>query len=55
MNIHWTQVTRFSQLVSIILFVGVFLLGIALGIEYERRAVDHALQQLSASRPQPHK
>jgi hypothetical protein len=43
MKIHWNKVTRVSQLVSIVLFVGVFLLGVALGMEYERRAFQNAM------------
>lgn len=48
MNIHWTRVTHFSQLVALVLFVGVFLLGIFLGIEYEKRAFMNAIEEQSA-------
>lgn len=48
MNIHWNKVTRVSQLVSIVLFVGVFLLGIVLGMEYEKRAFTNALEAQTA-------
>lgn len=41
--VSFNHVTRFSQLVAIVLFVGVFLLGIYLGIEYEKRAFLNAI------------
>lgn len=44
MKTEWTRVTQFSQLVAVVLFVGVFLLGIWLGIEYEKRAFMNALE-----------
>ncbi|MBP7741267.1 MAG: hypothetical protein KA104_01075 [Candidatus Pacebacteria bacterium] len=44
MNIQWNNVTRFSQLISIALFVGVFALGFWLGMEYERNAIINAVK-----------
>jgi hypothetical protein len=36
MNIIWDKVTKFSQIVAIIVFVGVFFLGFYLGQKYEK-------------------
>ncbi len=36
MNVVWNKVTRFSQIVAIVLFVVVFLLAYQLGRSYER-------------------
>jgi|GEM_PF-1533392 len=36
MKIAWNKVTTFSQIVAIILFVGVFALGFCLGRQYEK-------------------
>lgn len=38
MTIAWDKVTRLSQLVAIVLFVGVFALGFWLGTAYEKKA-----------------
>ncbi len=40
--INWTRVTRVSQLVAIVLFVGVFALGFFLGKEYQRHTYINA-------------
>jgi len=44
MNIQWNKVTRLSQLVSIALFIGIFVLGFWLGMEYERNAIINAVK-----------
>jgi membrane-bound inhibitor of C-type lysozyme len=43
MNIAWNTVTRFSQLIAIIVFVGVFALGFWLGTRYEYHAFLNAI------------
>ena len=48
MKIQWNSVTRVSQLASIVLFVLVFLLGIWLGMEYQKRAFENAMRAVSA-------
>ncbi len=50
MKIQWNTVTRVSQLVSIVLFVLVFLLGIGLGMLYERHAYANAVKAYSEGR-----
>lgn len=42
-QISWDKVSRFSQLIAIVLFVGVFVLGFFLGKEYEYRAFTNAM------------
>ena len=37
-NISWASVTRYSQLVAIVLFLAVFVLGFELGKTYEYHA-----------------
>lgn len=44
MNIQLNKVTRLSQLVAIVLFVGVFLLGFYLGKVHERHAYQNAFR-----------
>lgn len=44
MNIQWNAVTRVSQFASIVLFILVFLLGIWLGMEYQKRAYENAVK-----------
>jgi hypothetical protein len=39
MSIEWDKVTRLSQVVAIVLFVGVFVLGFWLGTVYEAKRV----------------
>ncbi len=34
MKIVWDKVTKFSQIIAIILFVGVFLLGLFIGLKF---------------------
>ncbi len=46
MNINWTRVTRTSQLLAIVLFVGVFALGFFLGKEYEHRTFLNGLKDM---------
>lgn len=41
-SIAWNNVTRASQLVAIVLFVGVFALGFFLGKEYQRHTYINA-------------
>ena len=41
-TIRWNEVNRFSQLIAIILFVGVFILGFLLGVKYEYHAFVNA-------------
>lgn len=43
-NIDWNHVTRFSQLVAIVLFVAVFFLGFWLGQQYEFHAFQNGLR-----------
>ncbi len=45
MHIIWNKVTRLSQLVAIILFVGVFFLGMYLGERTERLKIMRELDQ----------
>jgi cbb3-type cytochrome oxidase subunit 3 len=40
MKIEMTKVTRFSQAAALVLFVGVFLLGIYLGMKIEQKHVE---------------
>ena len=41
MTIEWNRVTRVSQIVAVVIFVGVFALGFWLGGEYQKsRAPD---------------
>ncbi len=42
-SINWDHVTRYSQLIAIVLFVGVFVLGFYLGKAYEYKAFTNAL------------
>jgi hypothetical protein len=42
-NIKWNEVNRFSQLIAIILFVAVFVLGFELGKAFEYHAFLNAL------------
>ena len=44
-SIPWNTVTRYSQALAIILFVGVFVLGFLLGKEYELRAVRNGIAE----------
>ena len=44
-SIPWNTVTRYSQALAIILFVGVFVLGFLLGKEYELRAIRNGFAQ----------
>lgn len=44
MKISWNRVTRASQLIAIVLFVGVFLVGFQLGKVYQQRAYENALK-----------
>jgi hypothetical protein len=37
MKIIWNKVTKFSQIVAIVVFVGVFFLGFVLGQKYEKK------------------
>ncbi len=46
MKISWNSVTRFSQLVAIVLFVLVFLLGFQLGKMYQQKAYENALEAI---------
>jgi hypothetical protein len=39
MSIEWNKVTRVSQVVAIVLFVGVFVLGFWLGTVYEAKRI----------------
>jgi membrane-bound inhibitor of C-type lysozyme len=48
-NIDWNHVTRYSQLIAIVLFVGVFVLGFFLGKTYEYHAFINAQRSLSES------
>ncbi len=48
MNIDWNHVTRFSQLIAIALFVGVFALGFLLGQKYEDHAFANAGKPVEA-------
>jgi len=52
MNKHivWDHVTSFSQLVALVLFVGIFTLGFLLGKTYEYHAFTNA-QKAAASMP----
>jgi len=43
MNIEWNKVTEYSQLIAIVLFVGVFALGFWLGKTYEMHAFKNAM------------
>lgn len=47
-NIDWNHVTRYSQLIAIVLFVGVFVLGFFLGKTYEYHAFINAQKSLTA-------
>lgn len=52
MNTHsipWNTVTRYSQALAIVLFVGVFVLGFLLGKEYELRAVRNGFAQYAGA------
>jgi len=56
-NIDWNHVTKFSQLVAIVLFVAVFGLGFLLGEKYEYHAFINAqkAQGVTAGQPAPPK
>lgn len=43
MRIEWNAVTRYSQIIAIVLFVGVFALGFWLGTAYEYHAFLNAI------------
>ncbi|MGE5541145.1 MAG: MliC family protein [Bacillota bacterium] len=49
MNIEWNKVTRYSQIIAIVLFVGVFVLGFCLGRAYEYHAFVNALPVFTAA------
>lgn len=54
MNTHtipWNTVSKYSQALAIVLFVGVFVLGFFLGKEYELRAVQNSFAKF-LSEPQ---
>lgn len=55
MKIDWNHVTKFSQLIAIILFIAVFGLGFWLGEDYEYHAFINALHAnpLGAYAPVP--
>jgi hypothetical protein len=40
MKIQWNEVTKFSQIAALILFIGVFFLGIYLGMQIEKKAIE---------------
>lgn len=42
-HLDWSHVTKFSQTIAVILFVGVFVLGFFLGKEYEYHSFINAL------------
>ena len=48
-DIKWNQVTGLSQVVAILLFVGVFVLGFFLGIKYEYHSFINAMGAMSGS------
>jgi hypothetical protein len=41
MKIEMNKVTRFSQAAALVLFVGVFLLGIYLGTQIEKKSIEN--------------
>ncbi|MEK7099684.1 MAG: hypothetical protein AAB883_00895 [Patescibacteria group bacterium] len=43
MNVEWNRVTQFSQLIAIVLFVGIFALGFYLGTLYQQHAFQNAV------------
>lgn len=45
MNVELNKVTRLSQLIAIVLFVGIFALGFYLGTLYERKSYQHAIKE----------
>ncbi|MEK7511085.1 MAG: hypothetical protein AAB582_02530 [Patescibacteria group bacterium] len=44
MNIEWNKVTSLSQIVAIVLAVGIFALGFYLGQQYQVKAYENAIQ-----------
>jgi hypothetical protein len=44
MQIEWNRVTRLSQVIAIVMFVGVFALGFYLGQQYQMKAFENALK-----------
>lgn len=44
MQIEWNRVTWLSQIVAIVMFVGVFALGFYLGQQYQMKAFENALK-----------
>jgi hypothetical protein len=41
MNIKWQEVTWYSQIVAIVLFIGIFALGFYLGQLYQNKAYEN--------------
>lgn len=52
-DIKWDQVTSFSQLVAVVLFVAVFAAGFFLGERYEYHAFLNAQKSMETSGPAP--
>ena len=48
-HIPWNRVSKYSQALAIILFVGVFTLGFFLGKAYELRAVRNSLAEFAVA------
>jgi hypothetical protein len=44
MNIEWNSVTWYSQIVAIVMAVGIFALGFYLGQQYQMKAYENALK-----------
>lgn len=51
-TISWNKVSGYSQIIAIILFIGVFVLGFVLGRQYEMHAVINSLLRYNASTSQ---
>src|SRR5450830_1602835 len=47
MKIEWNKVTKFSQIIAIILFVAVFFLGFFIGLKYGILLSENTQQQIS--------
>lgn len=44
MNIKWNEVTWYSQIVAIVMAVGIFALGFYLGQQYQIKAYENAVK-----------
>ena len=40
MNIKWNEVTRFSQIVALVVFLIVFAMGIFVGMQVEKKMIE---------------